>query len=429
MKEAGLRGGRAGMQDSRRYAAYVLCVFALANGFNFLDRQILAILLEPIRAELGVSDTALGFLSGPAFALFYALAGLPIARWVDRGSRRAIMAWGVALWSIMTAVCGLARSFVQLAIARTLVGVGEATQTPAAHSLISDYFEPRRRATALAINSAGANVGVLVGLALGGWLADAYGWRMTFVAVGVPGLAVALLIRLTVREPTRGSADGLSSSSDAGSFAEAARKLWSLRTYRHAALGASLQALFGYSLVSWAPTFMARVHGWSAGEIGLPLGLVMGLGGAAGAITGGALSDRLGRRDPRWYTYLPALTAIGMTPFALLFLYWPDGMGMLWYAPAVFLGTFYPAPCYALAQNLVPPRMRGTSSAVMLLSITIIGLGVGPQLIGLLNDALAPRLGEHAIRYSLSLVVLANLWASGHYLWASRSVREELELP
>jgi len=422
-----LRTVRIVTPDSRRYAVYALCIFALSNGFNFLDRQILAILLEPIRADLGVSDTALGFLSGPAFALFYALAGLPIARWVDHGSRRTIMAFGIALWSLMTAACGLARNFVQLAVARTLVGVGEATQTPSAHSLISDSFEPRRRATALAINSAGANVGVLVGLALGGWLADAYGWRVTFVSVGLPGLVVALLIRLTVREPTRGSADGTTASRDAGSFAEAARALWRLRTYRHAALGASLQALFGYSLISWAPTFMARVHGWSAGEIGLPLGLIMGLGGAAGAILGGALSDRLGRRDPRWYTYLPFLTAIAMLPFALLFLLWPDGGGMLWYAPAVVLGTFYPAPCYALAQNLVPPHMRGTSSAVMLLAITIIGLGVGPQLVGLLNDALAPRLGEHAIRYSLALVTLANLWASAHFLLASRSVRAELE--
>ncbi len=415
------------MRDSSRYAAYVLFVFALANAFNFLDRQILAILLEPIRADLGVSDTALGFLSGPAFALFYALAGVPIARWVDHGSRRAVMAWGIVVWSVMTAACGLARNFVQLAIARTLVGVGEATQTPAAHSMISDYFEPRHRATALAINSAGANIGLLVGLALGGFLADAYGWRLVFVAVGVPGLAVALLLRLTVREPARGSADGLSASGDAGSFARAARSLWGLRTYRHAALGASLQAMFGYSLISWGPTFMARVHGWSAGEIGLPLGLIMGLGGAAGALLGGALSDRLGARDPRWYAYLPALTASAMLPFALMFLHWPSGMGMFWYAPAVLLGTFYPAPCYALAQNLVTPRMRGTSSAVMLLAITIIGLGVGPLLVGLLNDALAPRLGEAAIRYSLSLLILVNLWASGHYLWASRSVRRELE--
>jgi predicted MFS family arabinose efflux permease len=411
---------------SRRYAVYVLCAIALANVFNFLDRQILAILLEPIKRELGASDTALGFLSGPAFALFYAVAGVPIARWVDHGPRRAIMVGGIALWSAMTAACGLARNVVQLAIARTLVGVGEAALTPAAHSLISDYFPPRRRATALALNGAGANVGLLIGLALGGWIADAYGWRLAFVAVGAPGLAVALLIHRTVREPPRGGADPRAAALDAGRFTQAARALWSLRTYRHAALGASLQALFGYTLISWGPAFMARVHGWSAGDIGVPLGLILGLGGATGSLLGGALSDRLGARDPRWYAWLPALTATAMTPFALLFLHWPSGAGMLWYAPAVILGNFYPAPSYALAQNLVAPRMRGTSASVMLLAINLIGLGVGPQLVGVLNDALAARLGDAAIRHSLTLVAGVNLWAAGHFLWASRTLRREL---
>jgi predicted MFS family arabinose efflux permease len=416
-----------GRNSSRRYAGYVLCVLALANAFNFLDRQILAILLEPIRLDLGASDTVLGFLSGPAFALFYALAGVPIARWIDRGSRTAIMIGGIVLWSAMTAACGIARNTVQLAIARTLVGVGEATQTPSAHSLISDYFAPRRRATALAMNSAGASAGLLVGLALGGWIADAYGWRWTFIAVGTPGLAVALLVYLTVREPERVGVDAEGAESSAESFSQAARALWGLRTYRHVALGASLQALFGYTLISWGPAFMSRVHGWSAGDIGLPLGLILGVGGVLGALLGGALSDRLGARDARWYVYLPALTAVGMTPFALLFLHWPSGAGMLWYAPAVILGNFYPAPSYALAQNLVAPRMRGTSAAVMLLFITIIGLGVGPQLVGVLNDRLAPRLGDLGIRYSLSLVALANLWAAGHFLWASRSLKRELQ--
>ncbi len=419
------------MRFQRWYPAYVLTVIALSNAFNFLDRQILAILLEPIRADLGASDTALGFLSGPAFALFYALAGIPIARWIDRGSRRTIMAAGIALWSVMTAACGMARTLGQLAVARTLVGVGEATQTPAAHSLISDYFAPRHRATALAFNSVGANGGLLVGLALGGWIADAYGWRLAFVTVGLPGLLVALLVRLTVREPLRGGTDELPAAPAASgepeeSFAAVARMLWRLRTYRHAALGASLQALFGYTLISWAPAFMARVHGWSPGEIGLPLGLVLGLGGATGSVLGGTLSDRLGARDPRWYAWLPAITAVSMLPFALLFLHWPGAGGMLWYLPAVILGNFYPAPSYALAQNLVPPRMRGTSSAVMLLAITVIGLGIGPQLVGVLNDALAPRLGELAIRHSLTLVALVNLWAAGHFLLASRTARQEL---
>lgn len=410
-----------------RYAIYVIGVFALANTFNFLDRQLLAILLVPIKDELGASDAEMGFLSGFAFALFYTFAGIPIARWADRGTRRSIMAGGIALWSGMTAVCGLARSFWQLAGARVGVGVGEAALTPAAHSMISDYFTPRHRATALAVLTMGAHVGVILGMGIGGAIVDHWGWRAAFFIAGAPGLLVALLVRLTVREPLRGQSEGIVAAPEVEPLGTVLRTLWRLRTFRHLALGASLQAFFGYGFLAWAPTFMMRVHDMSPGEVGLPLGLILGLGGLTGALVSGGMSDRLARRDPRWYVWLPALTAVAMIPFALLFLYWPTAMAaMLFFAPAVCLGNFYPPPIYALTQGLVGARMRGIAASILLLVINLIGLGLGPWLVGVLNDALNAQFGAHAIRYSLAIIGLSNIWAAAHFVRAARSVRAEL---
>ncbi len=406
------------MQDDRPitpgYARYVVLLFAAANVFNFLDRQLLAIALQPIKEELQVSDTAMGFLTGIAFALFYSTAGLPLARWADRGTRRTLMWLGIALWSGMTALCGAARSFAELAAARVGVGVGEAALTPAAHSLISDYFEPEQRARALAVYTIGAQLGLLVGLGLGGFAIDAWGWRTAFVAFGLPGLGIAALVRFTVREPARGRTEAGASLGEED-FGEVLAFLWRLPSFRHMAVGAALQAFFGYGFLGWAPTFLFRVHGLALSELALPLGVVLGVGGALGTYLGGQLTDRFGRADPRRYLRIPAAAAVAMAPFALLF-----------YVPAVVLGNFYPAPTYATTQNLVRPRMRGLAASVLLLVINLVGLGLGPQLVGILNDALAPKWGDAAIRYSLSIVVVANLWGSAHYWMAARTLRADL---
>src|SRR5262245_16966802 len=303
----------------RQHANYALGLLFVVYVFNFVDRQILAILLQPIKQDLGVSDTAMGFLTGFAFAIFYAGAGLPIARWADTGTRRTVIALGLAIWSAMTAASGLARSFAELALARIGVGIGEAAGSPPAHSLLSDYFPPARRATALAIYSSGIYVGVMIGYLLGGWINEFFGWRAAFFVVGLPGLGLAVAVRLTLREPRHGHADSVSDAAAVHSTRDVLRFVWRRRSFRHIALGAATHAFVAYGSAAWSPTFLIRVHGMRTGEIGTWLGLIAGIAGGTGALVGGLLSDRLARRDQRWHAWLVALAAIANLPFALCF--------------------------------------------------------------------------------------------------------------
>jgi len=246
----------------------VLAILVVVYAVNFIDRQLLSILLQPIKEELGASDVLMGLLTGPAFALFYTFAGIPIARLADRHSRRAIMAVGIAFWSVITALTGAARSFGALALARIGVGIGEASATPAAHSLISDYFPPERRTGALAIYNVGSSLGILFGLMLGGWLKEAFGWRMTFAVVGLPGLMVALGVWLAVPEPRRGLSEARADSGAQPGLGETLRFLATQQSYLHVAFAAALYACNGYALLAWVPTFFVRVHVLGFAEIG-----------------------------------------------------------------------------------------------------------------------------------------------------------------
>jgi predicted MFS family arabinose efflux permease len=371
----------------------------------------------------------MGFLTGLSFALFNAIAGIPLARLADRHSRRTIIALGLVAWSILTAVQGSVRSYGMLALARIGVGVGEATTGPCAHSLISDYFRPERRATAIAVYTMGGHFGVLVGLALGGWLNDQFGWRLTLVALGVPGLLVALIVYLTVREPARGQSEGRSEEADVEhpSLREVFGYLLSQPSYRHLMMMAPLFVSAAYAINIWGPAFLIRVHGMSTTEVGLRMGLIVGIGGGAGTLLGGYLCDRLGARDVRWYVRLPAFGALGMIPFLLMFLLWPDpDIALLFLGPMVFVGSTYIAPMYALSQSLSKLRMRAMSSAVIHLMISIFAAGVMPQLVGVLNDLLAGSLGAEAIRYSLFILVPANLWGAAHAFMAARTLPQDL---
>ncbi|MDG2305542.1 MAG: MFS transporter [Candidatus Binatia bacterium] len=406
----------------------VLLILWIVYVFNFVDRNILSILLEPIKQELGVSDTAMGFLTGFAFAVFYTVAGIPIARLADRRSRRVVMSIGVAFWSLATAASGFVQSFSQLALARIAVGVGEASATPAAHSLISDYFPPEQRTRAIAIYNTGANGGILVGLVLGGWLQQTFGWRVAFLVVGLPGLLVALLVAAFITEPPRGLSEGRDAAEEAPSLGESLRLLGGLRTYIHIAIAAGLYAMPNYGTIAWMPTFLIRVFGVGYAEIGLTLGMVLGFVGAAGTYLAGTLCDRLLRRDVRWLVWIPAIGSAVSVPFIAVTLLAPSfAFGMPFYAASVFFGASFAAPTYALVQALAPLRMRATASAVLLFALNLIGLGLGPTVVGILNDALAPRFGDEAIRYSLLFVSLLNIWGMVHSLIAARSVRADIE--
>ena len=283
---------------------YALGVLVVVYTFNFIDRQILSILLEPIKLELGLSDTALGLLTGFAFALFYATLGIPIARYADKNNRRNLIALALAIWSGMTALSGLAQNFWQLLAARIGVGVGEAGCSPPAHSMIADYFPAENRATALGIYSLGIPVGILFGFLAGGWLNEFFGWRVAFFVVGIPGLILAVLVRFTLAEPTRGMAEGRIDSGEQPGVMETFRFMWRKKSFRHLAFGGALTAFVGYGLVTWVPSFLVRSHGMETGEIGTWLGLILGIPGGIGIAAGGWMADKLGSRDTRWYLWV-----------------------------------------------------------------------------------------------------------------------------
>lgn len=418
---------------SARYRSYVLGLLVAVYVFNFIDRQILSILVEDIKRELELSDTALGFLSGIAFALFYTTAGIPIARWADRGSRRTIIAIGLAIWSAMTALTGLARTFWHLVGARVGVGIGEAACSPPAHSLISDYFPPERRATALSVYSLGIPVGVMFGYLAGGWMNEFFGWRVAFCVVGLPGVLLALLVRLTLREPGRGASEasgaGVESSGQHDSVVDVVRFIWGLRSFRHMSFAAALHAFIGYGAGAFVAPFLIRVHGMGTGELGTWLGLISGLVGGAGTFLGGAMADRIGGpRDARWYMWIPATATLLGVPFAFLFYLWPEArIALLLSIPGALLGPMYLGPTFAMTQGLVKIRMRAVASAILLFVINLIGLGLGPQAVGLVSDLLTPAYGVDSIRYALlSVVVLGSVWSAIHYLLAARTIRQDL---
>ncbi len=418
-----------GKYDTTWYRWYVLAMLTGLYTFNFIDRQILVILQEPIKAEMGLSDTQLGLLSGLAFAVIYVVAGLPIARWADRGNRRNIVTIALVVWSGMTAISGLAQNYWQLLLARVGVATGEAGGSPPAHSMISDIFKKEERATALSIYSMGINFGGLIGLLAGGWIAQTMDWRYAFYLVGIPGLLYAIALRLTVREPPRGFAEKITVVDESPSMIEVAKVLLTRPTFRHMAIAAGLHAFISYGAANFAPSFYIRTHGMDLGPVGTWLALA-GITGAIGTFLGGYLTDKLMLRDQRWYLWVPAISTLITLPVSMIIY----NVGNPYIALSLQFVTgltfsMYLAPNLALAHSLVGLRMRAMSSAVLFFILNIIGLGLGPLVVGAISDALAPRFGNDSIRYSLMLVVCVfNIWCVFHYWMASRTVREDLAL-
>ncbi len=423
---AGPGGKNAGpVAVSRGQARWALGVLLAVYVFNMVDRNILNVLLEDIKAELGVSDTQLGLLIGPAFAIFYTFAGLPIARLADSRSRRAVITVGLALWSLMTAVSALVRSFPQLLLARIGVGVGEASCSPAAHSMISDLFPPERRATAFSIYALGGPVGGVVGFLVGGWVAELFGWRPALLVVGLPGIAFALFVWLTLREPPRGVHDD--AAPPATSLGAVLRFMSRLPGLRHVLIGGAVHSFASVAVASWHAPFLMRVHEMGAGEAGTWLAGLSVLG-ALGTYAGGSLSDRLARRDVRWYLWATGWATLAAVPFYLGFYLWPGRTGALALAvPAVLFAAFFFGPVIAVTQSLVRSNMRAVASAVMLFLNNIIGYGLGPLAVGWLSDRLTPSLGSEGIRYALLIVIVTNLWAATHFFLGARTLRRDLE--
>ncbi len=411
---------------SARY--YAVGLLTVVYTFNFIDRQLLSILQESIKADLLLSDQQLGLLTGIAFAMFYVTAGIPIARWADRGNRRNIVALAIGVWSFMTAISGLVQNYVQLLLARMGVGVGEAGGSPPAHSIISDIFPPERRASALAFYSMGVNIGILFGFLAGGWLNEIFDWRTAFFVVGAPGLIIALIVRYTLREPIRGLSEQRQVETQTVPFSNVLNLLMSRPAFKHMAFGAALNAFAGYSTSSWTASFMIRSHGMSTGELGNWLAMIMGVGGAVGVFAGGVIAERLARKDVRWYMWLPALTGLICVPF-MVANYMVAGAYTALIVSIIpgILFNVYLGNTLAMTHGLVGLRMRALASAILFFILNLIGLGLGPWAIGLLSDLLAPTLGQESLRHAMLYLLPAMMtWSVVHFYLASRTLKEDL---
>ena len=414
-------------KNSRFVRNYALGTLVLVYTFNFIDRQILSILLEAIKLDLKLSDTQLGFLTGFAFALFYATLGIPIAKYADRGNRRNLISLAVAIWSLMTALSGFALNFFQLLAARIGVGIGEAGCSPPAHSMIADYFPAEKRATALGVYSLGIPFGIMFGLFAGGWINEFFGWRLAFLVVGLPGLLIALLFRFTVKEPIRGAAEGRVVSDDQPTVVETIKYLLKKKSFLHLAFGASLAAFVGYGLISWFPSFLQRSYGMQTGEIGTYLGLVLGIPGGIGIFFGGYVADYFGAKDPRWYLWTVAIAMLITAPlYVSVYLGTTAYMAFFWLIFAVGIGNFYQATSFSQTQGIVEIRMRSVAAAILLFIINIIGLGLGPQFVGILSDYLRPTYGNESLRYSLLILSTLKIWSAYHYYLAGKHLKNDL---
>lgn len=419
----------------KRNRTYALVILTLAYTSSYLDRTIVGAVAEHIKKDLLLSDTQLGLLTGFAFAMFYATLGVPIAVLSDRMNRRNIVATAVTVWSVMTAMCGLAANYTQLVLARIGVGIGEAGSSPQSHSMIADMYAPHERSRALGFYALGVYLGGMLGFLIGAQLAEAWGWRSVFFVVGLPGLVIAALIYFTIEEPKRGLADGrLEEVRKAQSLAEtiAAMKaafvfIWTSRACRHVVIGLTLTSFVGYGGVMFAASFLKRTHGISGMEIGLILGPIVGLLGGIGAVLGGYLADRLSKKDKRWNAWVIAVAKAVAAPLILIFYLTDDfNLALVFYLPATVLGAFYLGPSFAMVQSVTPLMMRSTVSAIMLFVLNFIALGFGPLAVGAVSDLLKPTYDQDSLRYALMLTSMLNLWAAYHYWLAGKAFAREV---
>ena len=442
--------------QSPAYRSWVLGLFMLITLFAFADRQIITALGQAIKHDLGLSDGQLGLLAGLAFALFNTVLTIPIARWADRGRRLTLITAGVFLWSIATALCGLARGFGQLVLARALVGMGEATGGPATSSVIADYFPRDRRASAMAFFALAIPLGALVGGAGGGWIAQHFDWRMAFFIAGAPGVVLGLLLAATIREPLRGHYDP-PTTGDTPSLMAVLRRMIERPSFLHTMLGSTIVSVAGFGIISFHAPYFFRRFGLDYAQAGLLAGLISAVPGSLCMVGAGLLADRLGRRDPRFYGWVPAIGALLATPGYILAFLQPG-----WIAATTVLmltGLFqyaYLPVSNGIYQNVMEPRMRASASAVVGIATNLVSAGFGPLLVGTLSDWLTHRsfaaagggdysavcVGARAaqtaaagacgqasmagLQWACILTAGLYLWGAVHFVLAARTVKRDM---
>jgi len=403
----------------------LLLVLGIVSLFNSMDRIIFSVLMEPIRLDLGLSDTAMGLLSGLAFTTFFALFGIPLARLADRGNRVKLLSVVVALWSLMTAFSGAAQNLTNMFLARAGVGIGESGAWPISHSLLADRFPPEQRAFALGVFQAGGGIGVLLGLLLAGLVADAVGWRWTFVIIGLPGILLALLIRFSLTEPRLQSP---SPPAESGAFSAtwvSIRGLLQLKTYRQilAAYVFTSAGLFG--MINWLPAFLIRSHDLSLSQVGLWYGPIFGTGAVLGLLTGALLAPRWVARDRRWEFWLTAVAYFLSVPlFVGLLLIEHSAWVFLLLFVAIFIATSGQGPLMAGIQRIAGSGERAMAIALAL-AAGVAGQTLGPFLVGWFSDAWQPQFGDDALRYAMMVPLALLTWGVLHLYLAAGSLRED----
>lgn len=401
--------------------AYALSLLTIVSFFNYLDRMVIAILLEPIKLELHLSDSEMGLITGFAFAMVYAVLGLPLARIADRHSRVTLLSVCLAVWSAMTALTGLVRGFIEMFCVRMAVGVGEAGCGPAAHSLLGDLFPRERRAFAISVFQAGGMLGQSAGLALAGVIAQLWGWRAALMVVGLFGVPLAVLIYTTLREPARGEDHARAASE---SMLTTITLLFARPPLRHLVLGISIATFGSYGMLQWLPAFFIRLHGLSLTEVGLYVGAAKGGAGVLGTVFGGFVLTRLGPRDVRWELWWP-MAMFGIAPAFMLISLWAGAwqVALVLQMIATFIGSSASGVALSAVQSYAETYRRATALAVLGLVSSLMGLGLGPVLVGTISDLLAPHVGVDSLRYALMVLALLPIWGAVHLWIASRSAK------
>jgi MFS family permease len=411
------------------YRRYLLIVLAITLAFNYMDRLALGLVMQDIKSDLHLSDTQLGLLTGFAFAVFYSVMGLPIARWAERGNRVTILAVTTGLWCAMVALGGTTRTFGQLLLVRMGVAVGEAGCIPPSHSLIADHFTQAERPRATAAFMLGGSLSVVLGYFVAGWLNEAYGWRVMFLVLGLPGLVLALVIKLTLKEPRRRAVDPDGAAPRQPTVVEVCSTLWAIPTFRHLLFGFSVLFLLAYGFAQWQPTFFIRSHGIRTGELGGWFTAIYAVSGAVGIYSGGTLASRYAANNERLQLRVLAVMFAGLLVIRPLAYLVPDyRWALALVVPTALVSAIGDGPLFAVVQTLVPARMRAMSIALIYLVANLIGMGLGPFVIGALSDALHPWAGENSLRYALIALCPGYLWAVWHLWRASRTVTHDLSI-
>lgn len=412
--------------NSPRTRLLAMTLLFAVSVLNYLDRYMLSVLVPAIQKELQLSDSEVGFINGFAFSLFFAFAGIPIARMADRMSRRKVIAISFAIWSAATLVCGLCKTFAQLAIARVIVGVGEAGATPTSHAIIADLYPPERRGLPLSIYVIGSPVGLLIGFAAGGWIADTYGWRTALFAFGLPGLLLAAIVWAVLPDPPRGFSEPGRAPVVERPLREDLVYLWQRKSFRCLGLGATCFALAWFGVMLWLPTFFVRTHGMTLTSVGAWLGVAIGVAQGIGNYLSGILSDRVGSREPRRYFWICTAAMLAPLPFHVFAIMWTDPTPAL---VALFfpfmLGMMMTGSEFSIVQGVAGPTRRAVATAIILFVLNIAG-GVSVQIVGLYSDMLSPTLGDAALGRALLVTPLIfGVLAAISFAFGVRYVRDD----